>query len=231
MTRLAKMRSLMYAAFLLLILPTAAISAQYSLNGYALGGRVQFNSANYKSYKCDESSFESLIECNRTRNQNTSLGTSTISDILIHSKDGTAVYLMASLSLLALDENLVRKEINNLSKDFGQQPTMFNWLPEKAGTPKSVIVTWGDLELRPLYPEDYGSPDDITSSDNIDPIWPGLFLDPLGDRERSRKAGLPIYRITGGPAFIYSASFDETGRGHRRLDAIDILVRSSENLI
>jgi hypothetical protein len=49
-----------------------------------------------------------------------------------------------------------------------------------------------------------------------------LLIDYLRDFTRSAKQGLPIYRIDGGPGFIWAASFDQKGRGTLRLGAVDV---------
>ena len=49
-----------------------------------------------------------------------------------------------------------------------------------------------------------------------------MLLDPLNDLKLSVEAGLPVYKMTGGPGYVYCASFDANGRGKRRYDAIDI---------
>ena len=50
----------------------------------------------------------------------------------------------------------------------------------------------------------------------------GLLIDYLRNFARSAKEGLPIYRIDGGPGFIWAASFDQKGRGTLRLAAVEL---------
>jgi hypothetical protein len=50
----------------------------------------------------------------------------------------------------------------------------------------------------------------------------GFLIDYLRDFTRSAKDGLPIYRIDGGPGFIWAASFDQKGRGTLRLAAVEV---------
>src|SRR6266699_3856889 len=49
----------------------------------------------------------------------------------------------------------------------------------------------------------------------------GYYIDFIGNFDRSAKEGFPLYRITGGPGFIWVASFDQKGRGTLRLVAVD----------
>src|SRR4029434_10622330 len=50
----------------------------------------------------------------------------------------------------------------------------------------------------------------------------GFLVDYLRDFTRSAKQGLPIYRIDGGPGFIWAASFDQKERGTIRLAAVEL---------
>ncbi|TXN29128.1 hypothetical protein [Methylobacterium sp. WL19] len=48
------------------------------------------------------------------------------------------------------------------------------------------------------------------------------MIDYLGDFRRSARLGQPVYRITGGPGYIWAASFGSDGRGTLRLTAADL---------
>jgi hypothetical protein len=47
------------------------------------------------------------------------------------------------------------------------------------------------------------------------------LIDFIGNFSNSARWGLPIYRVSGGPGFIWAASFDPEGRGTLRFFAID----------
>jgi hypothetical protein len=49
----------------------------------------------------------------------------------------------------------------------------------------------------------------------------GILIDFIGNFSNSARWGLPIYRVSGGPGFIWAASFDPEGRGTLRFFAID----------
>ena len=190
-----------------------ARAASYVIDGLTLDQSVR-KQPNFSRYRCEPSAFPGITECSRGQPPTPPSG-GTPSGKVMHTEDGTAVYLMAALSPVALNDDMVRREIDKLANEFKEQPKRIERLPERPGVPNSVIAVWGNVELRLLRPEDFREGD-------FDPIWPGIFLDPLGDMERSAKEGLPIYRVTGGPGYVYSASFDPTGHGHRRTDAVDI---------
>src|SRR6202047_3366873 len=49
----------------------------------------------------------------------------------------------------------------------------------------------------------------------------GLLVDYLGDLRRSAQLGLPIYSLSGGAGYLWSASVDRNGRGHLRFLTVD----------
>ena len=89
-------------------------------------------------------------------------------------------------------------------------------MPHRSGLPDGVIAVWGKITLEPLDQESIK-----TLADGKNPRK-GFLIDYLRDFTRSAKQGLPIYRIDGGPGFIWAASFDQKGRGTLRLAAVDV---------
>jgi hypothetical protein len=49
----------------------------------------------------------------------------------------------------------------------------------------------------------------------------GILVDFIGNLTDSARRGLPIYRVTDGPGFVWAASFNPQGRGTLRFFAID----------
>jgi hypothetical protein len=89
-------------------------------------------------------------------------------------------------------------------------------MPRRSGLPDGVIAIWGRVTLEPLDQESIK-----TLADGKNPKK-GFLIDYLRNFTRSAKEGLPIYRIDGGPGFIWAASFDQKGRGTLRLAAVDV---------
>ena len=198
---------------------TTAAAAHYSVSGFALEQRIPLNSPNYRSYSCgDSQDFDDYTFCRRTEQRRTSLGTGALSSELLHAKDGTAIYLMENLAPVLLDQSSVEKEISALSREIGQQPRKVDWSRPGSGQPTSVIAVWGRTDLHPVK-IDASARDQIkTDSD----VGSGLMVDTIGNLVLSAKSGLPVYKIAGGAGYVYSASFDANGRGHRHYVAVDI---------
>jgi hypothetical protein len=74
----------------------------------------------------------------------------------------------------------------------------------------AVIAIWGQINLDPL---DSSTLAIIASGHDVKS---GLHVDYLGDFPKSAKLGMPIYRIAGGPGYLWNASYDRKGRGHLR---------------
>jgi hypothetical protein len=89
-------------------------------------------------------------------------------------------------------------------------------VPHRNGLPDGVIAVWGEVTLEPLDQESI-----TTLADGKSPKK-GFLVDYLHNFTRSAKEGLPIYRIVGGPGFIWAASFDQKGRGALRLAAVNV---------
>ena len=209
-------RLLSCTLFCVLGLMTAASGAQYSVNGLVLGARIARDSASYRAYACRKSDdFENYTYCERTERRNTSLGQGRLSSAILHGEDGTAIYLMTDLAPVKLDRQAIENEINQISRELNQQPAKVAWRPGGNGTPTAVIATWGQVRLESVKLD----PADRAGIKTEKDVGPGPLVDDLGDPVRSAKAGLQVYKITGGAGYIYSASFDDSGRGHRHYAA------------
>src|SRR6516225_1038318 len=89
-------------------------------------------------------------------------------------------------------------------------------MPHRGSLADGLIAVWGKITLEPLDQESIK-----TLADGKNPRK-GFLIDYLRDFTRSAKQGLPIYRIDGGPGFIWAASFDQKERGTLRLAAVEL---------
>jgi hypothetical protein len=202
-------------AFFILCEGVIAASAQYSVDGLAIGTRLNFDSASYRAYKCTPSDqFRGLTWCQKTTSGRERRGPYSVTYSLLHSGDGKIVYVNRSQEPSYLNSNEADKDIQGYSLRFGESPHIMK-MPHRSGLPDGLITIWGKITLAQLDQETVKG-----LSEGKNPKK-GLLIDFLGNFVRSAKEGLPIYRIENGPGFVWRASFDLNGRGSFRFAAVD----------
>ena len=187
----------------------------YSVAGLPLGSRVQFNSTDFREYKCSPSEqFAGYAWCQKTRQEKDRRGSLNVTYSLLHSQDGTIFYVNRFQEPAFFGPNEAEAAIRDYSSRIGEKAEIKR-LPRQRGLPEGTLATWGKVFLEPL---DSGSLNTVAAgkSPKI-----GYLVDFIGDFARSAKEGLPIYRVTGGAGFVWVASFDQKGRGTLRLTAVD----------
>jgi tetratricopeptide (TPR) repeat protein len=190
-----------------------AHAAQYVVDGFVLGAQVDRASRNYLSYMCKPSDeFADAVTCNKERSS--ASGKAHISSTLVHAKDGTALYAMVNIAPVKLDKSALKSEIDDLSKVIDATPTKIMWVPENSGGLTSVIAIWGPITLEQL------NGDPLYSVQEGENPHVGILIDTLGDPTLSATSFLPVYRLIGGPGYVYSASFGSDGKGHRHYVAV-----------
>jgi cell division protein FtsB len=186
--------------------------SRYVVTGLALGSRVQFDSSEYREYKCTPSDqFDGFTWCQKTRQER---GFANVTYSILHSQDGTAVYVNRFQEPALFGRNEAEDAIRQYSTKLGEK-AQIKRLPRQRGVPEGVLATWGKVVLEPLDNESIK-----TLAEGRSPKK-GYLIDFLGNFARSAKEGLPIYRISGGPGFLWVASFDPIGRGVLRFAAVD----------
>ena len=192
--------------------PTPSIPASlYVVDGFALGGRVPLDGAAYNDYQCDPSDqFDGFTWCTRKSTR----GNVISSNSILHSQDGTAVYVNHAVVPAYFDRNEFDRDIQNLSNRFGEKARTLK-LSQRRGLPDAVIASWGKVNLEPLDPNSISI---LASGGNVKK---GFLIDFLGDWEQSARQGLPIYRLLGGAGYVWAASRNNEGRGHVRFLTID----------
>ena len=196
--------------------PTGSQSSVYAVTGVALGATGPFGSSAYREYKCGPSDqFDGFTWCQKTRKEKERRGTFSATYSILHTRDGAAVYVNRYQEPAFFGANEAANEIQRYSREIGESP-LITRMPHRVGFPNGILASWGKVELEPL------------DDDNIKALAEGrrlttkqYFIDFIGDFNRSAKEGLPIYRLSGGPGFVWAASFDQKGRGTLRLTAVD----------
>ena len=193
-----------------------AAPAEYAVDGLAVGTQLDFGSASYREYKCSPSDqFDRLTWCQKTRSDKERRRPYIAAYSLLHSRDGNILYINRSQEPAFLNPKEAEVNIQRYSRKIGESPRIMK-MPHRSGLPDGLIAVWGKITLEPLDQESVK-----ILADGKGP-GKGLLIDYLRNFARSAKEGLPIYRIDGGPGFIWAASFDQKGRGTLRLAAVEL---------
>jgi hypothetical protein len=186
--------------------------SKYVVAGLNLGSRVQFDSSEYREYKCGPSDqFDGFTWCQKTRQER---GFANITYSILHSQDGTVVYVNRFQEPVFFGRNEADEAIRQYSTKIGEK-AQIKRLPSRRGVPEGVLATWGKVVLEPL------DNDSIKILAEGRSPKKGYLIDFIGNFARSAKEGLPIFRISGGAGFLWLASFDPLGRGILRFAAVD----------
>jgi hypothetical protein len=194
-----------------------AAASPYVVDGLALGDQVEFGTKPYQRYQCTPSDdFPGFLSCNEEHK--TPVGEQypdqgvTRSHSVLQSQEGAA-YVNSYFEPAFFGPNGIQNEIDRMSSKFGRKARIIR-TPQREGLPNAVIAIWGAIELESLTPEEIA----VVASGGS---HPGILVSFLGDLRRSAKAGVPVYRLTGGAGFLWAATFDQNGKGVLRYLAID----------
>ncbi|MBG0792851.1 superinfection immunity protein [Methylocystis sp. H62] len=189
---------------------------KFAIDGLGLGEDVRPTSDVYRSFRCSRSEqFATFIWCRRTEAEQGKLGPYKKTTSILHSETTLkAAYVSRSIEPAFFSENDIEREVDRLSRIFLSQPHIMK-APAAAGMVRGIIAIWGSVVLEPLDAENVAA---VASRKSIKK---GLLIDFLGNLQRSAQEGLPIYRIGGGPGYVYSANHNEAGKGNLRLTVSD----------
>ena len=127
----------------------------YSVAGLSLGSRVQFDSADYREYKCSPSEqFAGYTWCQKTRQEKDRRGSLNVTYSLLHSQDGTVFYVNRFQEPAFFGPNEADAAIRQYSSKIGEKAEIKR-LPRQQGRPEGTLATWGKVVLEPL---DSGQP-------------------------------------------------------------------------
>jgi uncharacterized protein len=192
----------------------SAQQSPYIVDGLALGSQVQFGSQAYQRYQCGPSDkFSGFIWCHEEHKTKERGNEITHSHSILHSQDGTAFYVNAYIEPAFFGRNDIQGEINRLSSKFGQQARIIQ-MPQREGLSSATMAVWGAIQLEPLRPAEISV---VASGGGHS----GLLVSFLGDLQRSAKAGIPVYRLSGGAGYLWVATYNPNGRGVLRYLEID----------
>jgi hypothetical protein len=184
------------------------------IDGWRLGERLSSSSDNYRQFQCGPSDqFAGLTWCQKQDTNNNGREDVTSSTSILHDRDGSIVYLNRYIEPAFFSADDVHAEIERLSAKYGKARLIA--IPQRDTLPDATIAVWGNLRLEPL------GDDDVAVLARGDSPHRGILVSFLGDLERSAKAQVPIFRVTGGQGFVWAATFNKESRGVLRFFAID----------
>ena len=192
--------------------------SKYIVEGLALDSQVALNSNVYKSYECSPSEqYNGLTWCQRKVNELSPSGPIRSSYTIMHSANGTALYINRELDPAFFGLGEADREVARLSARFGSEPRLMK-MPAAAehSYHNGIMALWGSVSLESLDSNSRGQLA-IGKSPRQ-----GILIDYIEDFEQSARQGLPLFRISGGEGFVWVASFDQSGRGRLRFFAIDV---------
>ncbi|MGX4807274.1 hypothetical protein [Bradyrhizobium guangdongense] len=185
----------------------------YAVDGLNLGAKVNFESSVYRQYQCSPSEqFNGFSWCTRKVAESSRRGPFVSSYSILHSPDGTVSYVNRYLEPAWFSGNEANEDIGRLARKYGQPNVMA--MPQAEGV-QGLMASWGTVTLLPL------DANNLALLAQGRDIRAGLMVDFLGNFRRSAQLGLPIYRLAGGPGFVWAANWDQGGRGTLRFFAVD----------
>lgn len=194
--------------------PASTQTSPYTVDGFALGAQLRFESEAYKQYTCSPSDkFPGFTWCHKEQTKKEKHDEVTLSNSILHSSDGTAWYLNKYIEPTVLDPNDLQNEINRFSAKFGRTPVIIR-MPHHEGLPDALMALWGSIQLEQLAADDVATLASGGSS-------AGILVSYLGDLQKSAKAGVPVYKLAGGAGFLWVTTFNRDGRGVLRFLAAD----------
>src|SRR5215813_11836860 len=187
----------------------------YAVEGLALGAHIPFDSSAYREYKCSPSDqFDGFTWCQQTRQQGERRRSSDVTYSVLHSRDGSVVYVNRHQVPAFFGSNEADRAIQSYSRKLGESPRTKIRMPHQPGL-DGILASWGNTVLEPLDTENRKA---FAEGRRLSK---GYYIDFIGNFDRSAKEGFPLYRISGGAGFVFAASFDRKGRGTLRLVAVD----------
>ena len=172
----------------------------YTVAGLTLGSHVEFGGNDYDTYQCGPSSqFAGFTWCQRRRSEGSGRTQFTRSNSILHSSDGTVVYVNGYVEPWSFGVNDINTEIARLSARYGATSAVLDMPPVQEGPSNGVIASWGAVKLLPL---DAASLSILASGGSLKK---GLMIDFIGDFQKSALQGLPVYQLTGGAGYVWTA--------------------------
>lgn len=121
----------------------SAHAAQYAIDGFAIGQPIASGNPNYRSYSCKPSEqFADAVDCKRTQQKNIGGRPVTISNTLIHTRDGVAIYEVMDVAPAPMNNAAVQNEISDLTRAIGEKAASVDRQEPSQDVMAVVTATW-----------------------------------------------------------------------------------------
>ena len=195
-------------------LPQQTRSAPCSGRRLALGSRVQFESSDYREYKCSPSEqFPEYTWCQKTRQEKARQGSANVTYSILHSRDGTVAYVNRFQEPAVFGPNEGDAAIRQYSSKVGEK-AQIKRLPPRPGFPAGMLATWGKVVLESLT----ATASTPWRKEKVPKRVLDRFYWKFCSVGQGRFTDLPYQWRRG---FLWVASYDPRGRGTLRFAAID----------
>jgi hypothetical protein len=134
---------------------------------------------------------------------------------IAHSREGTIYYLNRSQEPAFFNAGEVDTDIDHLSGKLGEQPRRIRPHVGLGPNTDGIIAIWGKVTLERL---DAAGLSELGAGRSP---RKGILVDFIGNPSESARRGLDVYRVSGGPGFVWSASFNSKGQGTMRFFSVD----------
>src|SRR5258708_20088883 len=105
--------------------------SRYVVAGLALGSRVQFDSSDYREYKCSPSDqFDGFTWCQKARQERGQRGPSNATHSVLHARDGSVVYVNRYQEPIFFVPNEAERDIQSFSPNFAVRPPITSHPPD-----------------------------------------------------------------------------------------------------
>jgi hypothetical protein len=186
----------------------------FVVNGLALGAPLGPPPDGAAGYACRASDdYPGFAWCQWRHSESNKYGPDTVWMSVFRSRTNATVEITEAVDPAFFRQGDAEHEIQRLSRQFGQQARVTGVDLPAGG--RAIIAAWGAVTLTPL---DSPTLDALRQGA---PVHSGLIIGALGDPRASARMGVPVYGLGGGAGFIWSANYNNSGKGLLRVTAVD----------
>ena len=178
-------------------------------------GQYLPSSPEFRTLKCRPSkTFDAATWCERVIHRVDEYGRFDDTLAVLTTEDQRVAFVGRAIEPAHFEVGEIERELKRLSQAYECEPRVLT-MPRREGLPDGAIASFCGVSLS------------VIDADSIDMISRGIaprigiLEDFLGNYRRSANERLPIYVLGGGAGLTWSATYDGSGKGSLRVNAID----------